>query len=169
MRSWRRINCQSQNPWTNYIGTPRRRLDMGYEDKKKRTDYRVPKSTLRNGSLYSMSVDAYVHHKLEHYKITQNILFSLLATVSSAKWRSHSSLKSDYVLRWNINRRGFWWESAKERGHLEDQGLDGRMGTEWLLGRLAGGGRWARMAQDRDLWRAAVNTVMNLRVLAPLS
>jgi hypothetical protein len=26
---------------------------------------------------------------------------------------------------------------------------------------------WIQMAQDRDLWRALVNTVMNLRVLAP--
>jgi hypothetical protein len=33
-----------------------------------------------------------------------------------------------------------WWESPKERDHLEDQGVDGRMGSEWilLLGRLAG-------------------------------
>jgi hypothetical protein len=26
---------------------------------------------------------------------------------------------------------------------------------------------WIQMAQDRDRWRAVVNTVMNLRVLAP--
>jgi hypothetical protein len=34
---------------------------------------------------------------------------------------------------------GFWWESHKERDHLEDRGVDGRMGLEWTLGRLAGG------------------------------
>jgi hypothetical protein len=34
---------------------------------------------------------------------------------------------------------GFWWESPKKRGHLEDQGVDGRMGSELVLGRLAGG------------------------------
>jgi hypothetical protein len=33
----------------------------------------------------------------------------------------------------------FWWESPKERDHLEDRGVDGRMGSEWLLGRLARG------------------------------
>jgi hypothetical protein len=36
---------------------------------------------------------------------------------------------------------GFWWESLKERDHLEDQGIDGRIGSEWVLGRLAGGYR----------------------------
>jgi hypothetical protein len=35
--------------------------------------------------------------------------------------------------------RGHWWESQKERDHLEDQGVDGRMGSEWILRRLAGG------------------------------
>jgi hypothetical protein len=33
----------------------------------------------------------------------------------------------------------FWWESRKERDHLDDQGVGGEMGSEWLLGRLAGG------------------------------
>jgi hypothetical protein len=28
---------------------------------------------------------------------------------------------------------------------------------------------WIQLAQDRDLWRALVNTAMNLRVLAPRS
>jgi hypothetical protein len=33
---------------------------------------------------------------------------------------------------------------------------------------LGGGGvDWTRLAQDRDLWRAVVSAVMNLRVLAP--
>jgi hypothetical protein len=33
---------------------------------------------------------------------------------------------------------GFWWERQKERDHLEDQGVDGKMGSEWILGRVAG-------------------------------
>jgi hypothetical protein len=33
--------------------------------------------------------------------------------------------------------QGFWWESPKERNHLEDQGIGGKMGTEWILGKLA--------------------------------
>jgi hypothetical protein len=36
------------------------------------------------------------------------------------------------------NCAGFWWESQKERNNLEDQGIDGRMGSEWILRRLAG-------------------------------
>jgi hypothetical protein len=34
---------------------------------------------------------------------------------------------------------GFWWESQTERDHLENQGVDGRMGSKWTLGRLARG------------------------------
>jgi hypothetical protein len=52
---------------------------------------------------------------------------------------------------------------------LEDQGIGGKMGSEWILGRLAWGGGedWIRVAQDRDRWRAVVSAVMNLRFLAP--
>jgi hypothetical protein len=33
----------------------------------------------------------------------------------------------------------FLWECPKERDHSEDQGVDGSMGSKWILGRLAGG------------------------------
>jgi hypothetical protein len=33
----------------------------------------------------------------------------------------------------------FWWESPKERDHWEDQGIGGKMGSEWIVGRLAWG------------------------------
>jgi hypothetical protein len=55
------------------------------------------------------------------------------------------------------------------KDHLEDQGVDGRMGSKWMLGRLVGGVVWSHLAEDRDHWRAVVNAVMNLRVLAPRS
>jgi hypothetical protein len=46
------------------------------------------------------------------------------------------------MVRMGEERRGkcavFWWESPKERDHLRDQGVDGRMGSKWILGRLAG-------------------------------
>jgi hypothetical protein len=34
----------------------------------------------------------------------------------------------------------FWWENPKEKDHSEDRGIDGRMGLEWTLGKVAGGG-----------------------------
>jgi hypothetical protein len=64
----------------------------------------------------------------------------------------------------------FWCESQKERDHLEDQGVGGNVGSEWISGRLACGGvDWIGLAQDSDRWRAVVSVVMNLRVLAPRS
>jgi hypothetical protein len=66
--------------------------------------------------------------------------------------------------------QGFGGESPKEGDHSEDQGVDGRMGSEWILGRLVGGGvDLIRLAVDRDRWRAVVSALMNLRVLAPRS
>jgi hypothetical protein len=64
---------------------------------------------------------------------------------------------------------GFWLESPKEKDHLKDQGIDGRRGSKWTLGRLVGGGvvEWIHRAQDRDHWRGLVNVVMNLWVLVP--
>jgi hypothetical protein len=64
----------------------------------------------------------------------------------------------------------FWCESPKERDHSEDQGVGGRMVSEWILGRLAGGSvDCIRLAQDRDRLRPVVKAVKNLRVLAPRS
>jgi hypothetical protein len=36
------------------------------------------------------------------------------------------------------------------KNHSEDQGIDGRMGSEWNLGRLYVGVDWIRLAHDRD-------------------
>jgi hypothetical protein len=58
--------------------------------------------------------------------------------------------------------------NLKERNHSEDQGIDGRMGSEWILGRLAGGAvELIHLARDRDLWQGLVDAMMNLWVLAP--
>jgi hypothetical protein len=58
--------------------------------------------------------------------------------------------------------------SPKERDHWEDRGAD-RLGSEWILGGRLGVVEWIQLAQDRDRWWTVVNTVMNLRVLAPRS
>jgi hypothetical protein len=33
----------------------------------------------------------------------------------------------------------FWWDSPKGNDHWEDQGVGGKMGSEWILVRLAWG------------------------------
>jgi hypothetical protein len=32
----------------------------------------------------------------------------------------------------------FWWESPKERDHSEDQGIDGKMESEWDVRKIGG-------------------------------
>jgi hypothetical protein len=50
---------------------------------------------------------------------------------------------------------GFLWESQKERDHLEGQGVEGRMGSEWILERLVWGVwigfDWLRTGTDGGL------------------
>jgi hypothetical protein len=60
---------------------------------------------------------------------------------------------------------GFWWGKLRDRDHLEDPGIDGRIILRWIL-RKWGMVLWTRSIsfQDRDRWRAFVNAVMNLRV-----
>jgi hypothetical protein len=60
---------------------------------------------------------------------------------------------------------GYWWESQEERDHKEDQEVGGWTILIWILRDI----EWNAMdcidlAQDRDQWRALVNTVMNFRV-----
>jgi hypothetical protein len=63
-----------------------------------------------------------------------------------------------------MGRRGmhieYWWESKKE-----DQDVRGWATFKWILREIGWDGvDWIDMAQDRDQWRALVNTVLNLRV-----
>jgi hypothetical protein len=56
-------------------------------------------------------------------------------------------IKSRRILwAWHVARMGegetytgFWWESQKEKDHLKNQGVDGRIGSKWTLERLVGG------------------------------
>jgi hypothetical protein len=51
----------------------------------------------------------------------------------------------------------FWWGDQREGDHLQDPGIDGRI-LLILIFR-----KWDVGALDRDIWRALVNAVMNLR------
>ena len=61
--------------------------------------------------------------------------------------------------------KGFWWGKLRDRDHLEDQGVDGRIILKCILKKWEWGGRDCfTLAQNRDRWRALVNAVMNRRV-----
>jgi len=56
-------------------------------------------------------------------------------------------------------------ENPRERDHLGDPGVDGRIISKWIIRKWdVGGTDWIDLAQDRDRWRALVNAVMNLQV-----
>jgi hypothetical protein len=59
----------------------------------------------------------------------------LAGEMSNQKIHLYDSMVGREERRENCTR--FWWESLKERDHSEDQGIGGRMGSEWILGRMA--------------------------------
>jgi hypothetical protein len=59
---------------------------------------------------------------------------------------------------------GFWWGHLRYRDHLEDLGVDGKIISKWIFKKWDGGMDWIDLAQDRNGWKALVNSVMNLRV-----
>ena len=60
---------------------------------------------------------------------------------------------------------GLWWGNQRERDHLGDQGVDGRIILRWIFRKWdVGGVDWIKLAQGTDRWQALVNAIMNLRV-----
>jgi hypothetical protein len=61
---------------------------------------------------------------------------------------------------------GFWWEILNERDHYENLDVGGKIILRWFLRDIEWDGKdWIDLTQDRDQWKALVNTVMNLLVL----
>jgi hypothetical protein len=85
--------------------------------------------------------------------------------------KSRTMRWAGYVARMGEGRNLYRVFGGKSKGknHLKDQGVDGRIRPKLTLGRLLWGVEWIHLAQDRESWRAVVNAVMNLRVLAPRS
>jgi hypothetical protein len=52
----------------------------------------------------------------------------------------------------------------RERDHLEDAGIYGRIILKLIFRKWDGGMDWINLAQYRDRWRGLVNAVMNLRI-----
>jgi hypothetical protein len=59
---------------------------------------------------------------------------------------------------------GFSGKNLRKEDYLKDPGVDGRIILKWIFDSLHGGIDWIDLVQDRDRWRALVDTVMNLRV-----
>jgi hypothetical protein len=53
--------------------------------------------------------------------------------------------------------------NLREGGHLENPAIDWRIIIKLISEKWDGVMDWINLAQDRDRWRAVVNTVMNLR------
>jgi hypothetical protein len=60
-------------------------------------------------------------------------------------------------------------EGKRPLGRLTNRRKDGIKMNLWKTGWGGVWVGWIHLAQDRDRWRAVVNAVMNLRVLAPRS
>ena len=57
----------------------------------------------------------------------------------------------------------FWWANLKERDHLEDVCVDGRIILGCMFNKCdwgGGGMDWFDVAQNRDRWHALTNAVM---------
>jgi hypothetical protein len=60
---------------------------------------------------------------------------------------------------------GFWWENQKERGQYATTRHRWQDNIKIDLREIGWGGMdWINLAQDRDRWKAFLNTIMNLRV-----
>jgi hypothetical protein len=77
--------------------------------------------------------------------------------------KSKRKIWAGHVARMGEACTGFWWGNLRQRDHLRDPGVDGRIILRWIF-RKWDVGVWTGLSWLRDRWRALVNAVMNLRV-----
>jgi hypothetical protein len=66
-----------------------------------------------------------------------------------------------HVLGRTEKRTGFWWAKIKERDHLEDLGIDGRIILKTGRKEIVWEGmNLTDIAQNKDEWRAPVKAVL---------
>jgi hypothetical protein len=58
----------------------------------------------------------------------------------------------------------FWWGNLRERDHLKDPGVDGRIILRCIFRKWSWGMDLLDLAQDRDKRREFVHVIMNLWV-----
>ena len=58
----------------------------------------------------------------------------------------------------------FWCGNLREREHLEDLGIDGKIILRWIFRKYDGGMYWVDPVQGRDRWRVLVNAALKLRM-----
>jgi hypothetical protein len=70
-------------------------------------------------------------HNEEHHNLYSSP--DIIRQVKSRRMRWHVDLWHVWERREKCTR--FWWESLEERDYSEDQGVGGRKGAEWILGK----------------------------------
>jgi hypothetical protein len=79
-------------------------------------------------------------------------------------------LSNTRLMRWashvaRMEGRGFHGETLREINQLAVLGLGGRIILKWIFQEVGLGEiDWIDLAQERDKWRAVLNTVMNIGV-----
>ena len=59
---------------------------------------------------------------------------------------------------------GFGGGHLRKRDHLEGSAVDERIILKWIFRKWNKSMDWIDLAQNRDTWRALVNTVLNFRI-----
>jgi len=98
-----------------------------------------------------------------HFPVTPNTLHSLNPGPISQMWWELCEPENISKCQNNALQSSDGG-NLREWDHFGDLGADGRIILKWILENRMGGVEWTDLAQDRDKWRALVNTLMNLWV-----